>query len=166
MTRLTLETDATEGQSLIIDMGAGDDTLVLVASQQILATGTDVTTISGVENVTYVAHATDSDIDSSFFNGKSYVLKDGSSSVDGDITVVVGAADTSIDLSLMTVTAANAANVNADTFIVNSSGAGKDGVVTVKGALIAKNTITVNDLDATTITGGAFADALTGAAKD
>jgi hypothetical protein len=163
--KLTLETDATEGQSLIVDMGTGNDSLVLVASQQILATGTDVTTISGVENVTYVGHATDSDIDSSFFNGKSYILTDGSSAVAGAITVVVAASDTSIDLSLMTVSAANKANVNADTFIVDSSGAGKDGVVTVKGALIAKNTITVNDLDATTITGGAFVDVLTGAAK-
>ena len=162
--QLTLETDTTEGQSLTIDMGAGTDTLVLVASSQILPTGTDTVSVSGVENLTYTSHATDMDIISSFFNGKTYSLKD-TSAIAGTFTIDILAADTAIDLSGMTATAANAAAVAGDTFVVNTSGAGDDGVTSIKGALVAINTITANDLDATTIVGGNKADTLTGGNK-
>ena len=120
--QLTLETDTTEGQSLTIDMGAGTDTLVLVASSQILPTGTDTVSVSGVENLTYTSHATDHDIISSFFNGKTYSLKD-TSAIAGTFTIDILAADTAIDLSGMTVTAANAAAVAGDTFVINTSAA-------------------------------------------
>jgi hypothetical protein len=161
--KITLtDTDTTEGQSLTIDMGAGtSDELVLVASQQILTTGTDTVSITGVENLTYTSHATDSDINVSFFNNQTFSLKD-STAIANTFTLDVNASDTAIDLSGMTVTTANKSAVNGDTFVVDASTAGDDGITSIKGALVTKNTITANDLDATTIVGGGLADTLVG----
>jgi hypothetical protein len=145
-------------------MGAGtSDEIVLVASQQILTTGTDTVSVSGVENLTYAGHSTDSDINVSFFNNQTFSLKD-SSAIANTFTLDVNASDTAIDLSGMTVTTANKTAVNGDTFVVNASTAGDDGITSIKGSLVTKNTITANDLDATTIVGGALADALNGGA--
>jgi hypothetical protein len=160
---LTLELNS-GGNTLTVDMGTGNDTLILTEDGQYVLTGTDTMSISGVENVTYTGAAgTDYDIASAFFNGQAFSLKD-TATADGSFTVTAAASDTAIDLSLMTVTNANAAKVKAETFIVDVSGGTLDGIGSIKGALVAKNTITANDLDATTIVGGGFVDVLTGGA--
>jgi hypothetical protein len=162
--QLTLtDTDTTEGHSLTIDMGDGTDTLVFVISQQILPTGTDTVTVTGVENLTYTFNATDADINSTFFNNQAFSLKDAGSGAQ-TFTLDVNASDTAIDLSKMTVTTANASAVAADIFVVDASGAGDDGITSIKGALVTKNTITGHDLDTTTIIGGNKADTLNGGA--
>jgi len=158
---LTLAKVAVGGESLTVDMGDGDDTLVLADDAAITRTGSDLNTVTGVEYLSYGGAFT---VDSSVINNETWSISESAAATD-NLTVTVLASDTAIDLSGLTVTAANAAAVAKDTFVVDASSAGLDGVTSIKGALITKNTITANDLDATTIVGGNKADALNGGAK-
>ena len=162
--KLTLHAAGVAGESLTVDMGDGDDTIVFAASQAITRTGTDLNTISGVENLEYLGAFT---VDSSVINKAAWVINDTANTAAAEnLTVTVLASDTAIDLSGLTAKAVDAASVAADTFIVNASDAGLNGTTSITGASIAKNTLTANDLADTTLTGGDKADTLNGGDGD
>ena len=159
--KLSLHAEGLENESLTIDMGDGTDTLVFAASQALTRTATDLNPVVGVENLEFGGNFT---VDSSVISNQTWNIKATASATD-TLTVTALTTDTAIDLSGLTVTSANAAEVADETFVVNVSGAGLEGVASIKGALIAKNTLTANALTATTLVGGAKADALNGADK-
>jgi Ca2+-binding RTX toxin-like protein len=159
--QLTLAAAGVGSNSLVLDMGTGTDTLVFADTQLLTTNATNTHSVSGVDKLSYAGAFT---IDSTVINNATWEISESATATD-NLTVTVLAADTAIDVSGLTVTTANAASVALDTIVIDASGAGVDGVSSIKGSLINKNTITANDLDATTIVGGGFADALTGANK-
>jgi hypothetical protein len=159
---VTFDADGAGGESATIDLGDGSDTIAWANAQALTRTGTDVNTVSNAEKMTYGGAFT---VDSSVINNQTWEIAESGSTAIDDLTVTVMASDTAIDLSGLTVTAANAANTAADTFIIDTSGAALQGVTSVKGALITKNTITGNDLDAQTLVGGNKADTINGGVK-
>ena len=156
--KLTLHAAATKGESLTIDMGDGTDTLVFADDQAITRTGTDLNTVTGVEKLEHVGAYT---VDSSVINNATWDVKQTTSNADS-YTVTVLTGDTAINLSGLTVTTANAAELAGDTFVVDASAAGNETVTSITGATFAKNTLKANATTGATLTGGDKDDALTG----
>jgi Ca2+-binding RTX toxin-like protein len=157
---ITLHTGAATAESLTINGGDGTDTLVIADGADHGTTGTDTLTITGIENLNYGG---DFSISSGGINGQAFSLKDTANVGAETITVDVETGDTSIDLSGLTVTAANATAVANDIFAVD--GSASTTIAAITGAADAVNTLTAGDIVAATLTGGGKDDTLNGGAK-
>jgi Ca2+-binding RTX toxin-like protein len=157
---ITLHTGAATAESLTINGGDGTDTLVIADGADHGTTGTDTLTITGIENLNYGG---DFSISSGGINGQAFSLKDTANAGAETITVDVETGDTSIDLSGLTVTVANATAVADDIFAVD--GSASTTIAAITGAVDAVNTLTAGDIVAATLTGGGKDDTLNGGAK-
>jgi len=161
---LTVAASVDENASINFAFGDGDDTLELGISTLLTAdlASSDSATVTGLENFHYTENTTLTTITvaSSVINNATYDLKDLGSGA-GTVTLLVNAADESIDLSGLTVSAANASGVADDSFVIDASVVAGDAISAITGANVAKNTITTNAIMSTTVIGGAKADTIT-----
>ena len=135
---IEIKDTASNRGTYVINGGEGNDTLILKTDMELGAAAGKVVTISNIENLTYDTTTTGiKAIDSNLLTGKAYSLRDVSTNKSGTIAVTVASADTSVDLSTLTVASANKSSVADDIFRVNAGNSTK--LTSFKGANVARN---------------------------
>lgn len=153
-----LNTNATK--NLSIDGGDNTDTLVLKSAITLNAAAGKTITLSNIESLHYdsTGGAAVTSIDVGLLSGKTYLLKDTVAAV-GTITTKLSSSTTSVDLSKLSSTVADAAAIEADSFVTDASDSTT--LTSYTGANIAKNTYTGSTTTAATVVGGQFVDTIT-----
>jgi len=147
----------TAATNFTIDMGEGtSDTLVLGTTAVNLRQATGkVVTISNVEAVDFQGDVT---ISASTITGKSWLLEETGDNSTATITVSVASSDTAVDLGKLGYQTGKAGTIDDETFVVDASANTVD--MTIIGAVVSKNTLKGGS-GVNTITGGDYDDAIT-----
>jgi len=141
--------------SVAIDLGAGTDTLKLIASAKLITGTSGTITLDGVENIE-LANGSGQEIQASLLSGKTYAVSSAATSNTNSVAVIVKSTDTAINLSTLVGSAATSTSVAGMTFVTNASA--NAAAVTITGMDDAKNTITGSATSDDVLTGGVYAD--------
>lgn len=157
---LTLDNDtysSATAQAYTIDMGDGNDTLVMQSGTKFITGAGGTISLSGVETIRVLAAgvAGTDQIQASVLSGKTYNINASAAGATGALDVIVAATDTTVDLSTLNGSLATDSTIEGMTFNIDDSANSES--ITIKGMVNGKNTITGSSAG-DVLTGGALAD--------
>lgn len=148
---LTLDNASYANKIVVVDMGAGTDTLKFVSGSQLIKGTSGSVSLAGVENIQFANSGTQ-EVQAALLSGQTYSVLNAATGATNNVGVIVGSTDTTIDLSTLAGSTATETSVAAMTFTTDANLNGA--AITIKGLTNAKNIITGSSVGGDSLVGG------------